>query len=579
MSATSPAVIPQARDGASPELAPLRRERDRFAAFSFCVADILLELDDAQTIVFATGAVKALLHQAPDALAGRRLVEIASREYAGLVNAVLSSAREQNRMSPVSIRLGGQNGPTPPLQTTGYYLPNLPGLGGRYYLALRLDTAQLGPPRQRNPETGLLDTNGFADSVARRLSRDSDADLKVTLVQVGNLETLRRKLDEESRKALMVTIGAYLRASSLDGDSAGQFDSDHFGLLRSGEASIAPVCRQLREFSRSIDPDGVGLDIADADFSPEAIGLDPSALSRRDIARVLVHAINAFDADDEDLNIDDMARSLGTVARATVGRIARFRTTVAEGAFSPAFQPIVDIATGRPHHFEALARFSHDSEASPGTDIRFAEDLGLITEFDLKMTGKVIDWLRTSNKLGMRYHIAVNLSGRSLSSRAFVERLLVLLDEAGDVREQVLFEVTETARIEAVTKVSAVLGRLRELGHRICLDDFGAGAATFQYLRAFDVDIVKLDGALVHEAATSHKGKAFLGAIVGMCEELGIATVAEMVESEQMMRVVRDAGVPLAQGFFLGRPAADVSAYEAPRPTCFEDRKNSRLAS
>lgn len=560
------------------EAESLRRDRDRFAALAFCAADILFELDDAQEIVFATGAVQALLGRAPDQLIGRPLAEVATPEYGGLVRAVLSGARAQNRMNPVSVRLQGATAPTPPLQTSGYFLPNLPQVGGRYYLAMRLDADQIGPARNRDPVSGLLDANDFSRSVARRLGRDglNEPQLKMTLVQVGNLEVLRRRLDEEARTALTATIGAYLRANSVDGDTAGQFDSERFGVLRDGTESIAPVWRHLREFSRAIDPQGVGVDIADADFDPKSLGIDNAELSRDDIARVLIHAINAFDtAHQGDVTLDDMSRDLSGIALTTMERIKRFRKTVKDGSFKPVFQPIVDIASGRPHHFEALARFPSDPALSPGSDIQFAEDVGLITEFDLKMTRKVIEWLRSSNKMGMRYNIAINLSGRSLMSRAFVKTLLKLLENAGDVRHQILFELTESARIAALTQVAALINQLRNAGHIICLDDFGAGASTFHYLRAFDVDVVKIDGSLVHEAVSSHKGMAFLTAIVGICDDLGIVTVAEKIETARALEIVRQAGVTLAQGHLFGEPTSEVSAFDAPRPSCFEGRRRA----
>jgi EAL domain-containing protein (putative c-di-GMP-specific phosphodiesterase class I) len=557
------------------ETDPVRRERDRFAAFAFCAADVLLELDTSQTVVFATGAVKALLGRPPEDLVGRRLPELASPEYSGLVSAVLSSARAQTRMNPVAIRLAGEHGPTPPLLTTGYFLPRLPHIGGHDYLALRLDTDQLSPGRERHAESGLLDTQSFASAVSRHLARP-DRELKVTLVQVGNLDTLRRKLDEESRKALMATVGAYLKASSVDGDSAVQFGEERFGLLHDRNDSIAPVWKQLREFTRAIDPDGVGVDIADSDLDLAALEAGGEGLSQSDIARVLVHAVSAFDVEDMgDTGLDAMTRDLGAVARSAADRIRRFRKTIADGSFMCAFQPIVDVATRRPHHFEALARFSGDAGISAGSEIAFAEEIGLIGEFDLKMVAKVVEWLRTTNRLGMRYHIAINISGRSLSSGRFLADLLALLEDADDVRRQILFELTETSRIGPVTRAAAAVTRLRALGHNVCLDDFGAGAATFQYLRAFDVDVVKIDGALVHEAVHGRKGMAFLTAVVGMCEDLGIITVAEMVEDEHTLEVVREAGVTLAQGLLFGAPATDVSAYEAPRPFNFEGSRRT----
>ena len=104
---------------------------------------------------------------------------------------------------------------------------------------------------------------------------------------------------------------------------------------------------------------------------------------------------------------------------------------------------------------------------------------------------------------------------------------------------------------------------LRAASHVVCLDDFGAGAAAFQYLRALEVDVVKIDGVYVREALTKPRGKAFLKAMVGLCRDLDIAVVAEMVEDEKTVTFVRECGVQFAQGHLFGAPVLTTELPQA----------------
>jgi EAL domain-containing protein (putative c-di-GMP-specific phosphodiesterase class I) len=114
--------------------------------------------------------------------------------------------------------------------------------------------------------------------------------------------------------------------------------------------------------------------------------------------------------------------------------------------------------------------------------------------------------------------------------------------------------------------VSHVVRGLRDAGHKVCLDDFGAGASAFHYLRALEVDVVKIDGVYVRDALKTGKGQAFLKAMTGLCNDLGIATVAEMVESTNALAFLRACGVAYGQGYLFGRPSEDIRDFSRPRP-------------
>ncbi len=231
------------------------------------------------------------------------------------------------------------------------------------------------------------------------------------------------------------------------------------------------------------------------------------------------------------------------------------------------FQPIIDTRTGAIHHYEALARFPTICGAqSPYEQITFAEETGLIADFDLAMTRKVLDWLASGAALNGETCVAVNISGKSLGSTACLSALDVLLRENAWARGRLMFEITESAHLGNLAAANAFVQHLRRQGFPVCLDDFGAGAANFEYLSSLEIDIVKLDGAAVRGARSAHKGRAFLKALVGLCRELGVVTVAEMIEDEAALEFVRGCGVHFVQGYLFGRPAPDVRAFRSAIP-------------
>src|SRR5690606_7138657 len=126
---------------------------------------------------------------------------------------------------------------------------------------------------------------------------------------------------------------------------------------------------------------------------------------------------------------------------------------------------------------------------------------------------------------------------------------------------RLMFEVTETARIDDLGRANAFLQDLRRAGHRVCLDDFGSGQASFQYLRSLKVDLVKIDGSYVRNALKTDDDRKFLRAIIQLCNSLGIITVGEMIENEATANFLRSNGVQYGQGYLFGRPSVDISDF------------------
>jgi EAL domain-containing protein (putative c-di-GMP-specific phosphodiesterase class I) len=240
----------------------------------------------------------------------------------------------------------------------------------------------------------------------------------------------------------------------------------------------------------------------------------------------------------------------GFVSAATA-RTATLRRTLVERRFRLAFQPIVALADRTVHHYEALLR----PHPAPGGASHAASDL--VTLAEMVGLAEDLDWavFETVREAALRTGaaIAFNLSGYSVQSPAFRSRLLAALDQPASPR--LLAEVTETAEIEDEAAAAETIQALRARGIPVCLDDFGAGAAAFRYLRRFPVDHVKIDGAYVRQAAESERDRGFVAAMVDLSLTVGAEAIAEQVETEAVAEAMRALRVRYGQGWVFGRPA------------------------
>jgi EAL domain-containing protein (putative c-di-GMP-specific phosphodiesterase class I) len=544
----------------------MRTERDRFAALAFCWADILLELDGETVVVYAAGATRALIGRDAHDLIGKSLHNFVVPEDRPRLEGLLSVACSRGRIENQSVRLRGKKGPTPPLALTGYRLDDL---NGHYFLALRTSfTAHADDERTglvRDRATGLYDSDSFVEMVTRHLaSAGGNAHRLMTLIALPGYEELRERLGAGSERELLANVGACLEAGSADGDAAGRIDSDRYGLVHRPDLDIVALQGQITELTRKADPSAEGTSVKSA-----TIDIDRDLANPEEIASGLMYTINRFRSfKGSDFNLNCLSTSISNLAKEAIESIAEFKHLIAHADFEIAFQPIIGVRSGRIHHYEALARFpARYGRRTTYEHVTFAEETGLIADFDLTVARKAIDSLRTKTPLNSKTCIAVNVSGQSVNSLSFLARLDALLKEHPWSPGRLMFEITESARMQDLSAANTFIQRLRNQGYPVCLDDFGAGAANFEYLTTLDVDIVKFDGPALRSARRAQKGKAFLKAFVGLCRDLGIATVAEMIDDESALKFVRECGLQYAQGYLLGRPSTDIHAFKNMVPT------------
>jgi PAS domain S-box-containing protein len=549
-------TAPASRDGAgrsngsggtesvSP-LKELREDRDRFVAFAFAAADLLVQLDGDHRVRFASGAAQALLGVAAAVLPGRDFMDFIDPRDAAYFRRLLSTLLTRGRIEPVAVFLRRTDGRQFRVTVGGCCVP---GKGQDFHLSFtRLAAGFPVSDEDRDPQTGLLSPAAFSDAAARiALSPINPVGNQMVMLHVGGLAALQDGLSEDARAQMRGEMAGLLRSASMGGDAAAQLDHETFSVVQTKGVDTTELRFGLEAVARSVSPD------AELSITAATVALDAGALGDQDAGRALAYCIKQFaETKGAGFTMSSLSDGFSEMVNQTIARVTAVRSTLSDGKFTLVFQPIVNLGDNALHHFEVLTRFAPGQ--SPYDLIAFSEEVGLAEELDLAVCERA---LRVARKQQIPHILALNLSGRSIQSSAFITRLLALVTELAPDQRKVMFEITESAAIRNLEDAEAVIRMLRRRGHPLCLDDFGAGFSAFTYLRRFEVDFVKLDGEFLSAAYTRARDAALIKSLTRLCRDLRCATIGEKIESATEAKVACDMGVDFGQGYFFGKPTA-----------------------
>jgi EAL domain-containing protein (putative c-di-GMP-specific phosphodiesterase class I) len=234
-----------------------------------------------------------------------------------------------------------------------------------------------------------------------------------------------------------------------------------------------------------------------------------------------------------------------------IAGLGEIRRAFAEDRFELHAQPIVDLATGETVQRELLIRMRapDGSLIAPGSFLPAAEKYGAIRDID--------HWViaQGAGHAAKGIDVEINISAASIGDPGLIAVIEAELERTGADPSRLVFEITETALIEQTDIAVALAERLRTLGCRFALDDFGSGYGGFHYLKHLPMDFLKIDREFVRDAMNSEGDQHVIRAIVGLAQGFGLQTIAEGVEDQETLDLLREFGVDHAQGFHLGRPA------------------------
>jgi EAL domain-containing protein (putative c-di-GMP-specific phosphodiesterase class I) len=235
------------------------------------------------------------------------------------------------------------------------------------------------------------------------------------------------------------------------------------------------------------------------------------------------------------------------------------RRAIEENEFVVHYQPIVSLQTGAVWGVEALVRWEHPERGLLGPDefVPVAEESGLVVPMgELVLEDacrRAVEWQREFPRTSP-LALSVNLSGRQLRRPDLHEVIGLALTESGLPASSLGLDITETVYISAPDANTAALDRLRALGIRISLDDFGSGYSSLSYLKRLPADILKIDKSFTKGLGVEVEDTAIVQTVIDLAHILGMEVVAEGVEIEEQETLLKEMGCDFAQGFYLSKP-------------------------
>ena len=528
---------------ATPEEAAEARARERLRAFAFAAADMLVETTKGGLITFATGSFQQLSNQPARAMIGRNIATLISPGDQPAFAMAQALAPVRGRMPPMVLHLAD------PARSPALVAARaVPGEEAR--LCFIIGPVPLPAPERGDLAAAIQTPADFAREAESHMHNGGTGPLG--LVEVQGWQAVKNHLSAAEQQRLRHGLTTLMGDCGPDARGS-ELAEGRFGVLGLAHNGMDGLVRKLEQFlSRS-----AARNIARVHGTEMSLESGPMGAATAN--RVLRYAVSRFTSEGTAgvTSVGGSGGLTGILAQAEL-RTQSVRAALAGHRFRLLFQPVVSLATRAVHHYEALLR----PIATPGMPmgsiqefVTFAEAVGLSDVMDLAVMEQALMALRSAPGVS----VAVNLSGLSLQSPDFAQRLFGLLAEmrlppgtAGKPR--LLVELTETAEIDDLATASATWAKLRELGVGLCLDDFGAGAAAFRYLQQFRVDYVKIDGSFVQAAQQGPRERGIVQAIVELAKSAGAKTVAEMIETDEQATLMRELGVDHGQGWLFGKP-------------------------
>ena len=394
-------------------------------------------------------------------------------------------------------------------------------------------------------------TDALAESVKVRAE---DEVVALLLFDVDGQRDVNESMGHAAGNQLLAEVARRLRGIADPGALVGRIGGDEFVVtLRApsidATVELATAMREQLRGPMTVDKLTLDLDTAVGVAVYPDHGSDPETLLQRaelaaNAAKVLPYGVQLFHP------------ALESRAVRRLGIAADLRQALDDGDLEVYFQPKVTLADRHLVGVECLARWQHPAhgEVAPEDFVAVAEHTGQLSRLTEVVLNEGLRRCREWADADRPLSIAINLSVRTLLDSRFPDQVAEMLTRYGVAAAQVTFEISEPGMLNDIERVLPTLYRLRDLGVRLSVDDFGTGASSLSYLRQWPVHEVKIDDSFVQGMATDSGDLAIVRAVISLSREFGLTVVAEGVESELTLELLEEMGCEIGQGYLFSRP-------------------------
>ena len=425
---------------------------------------------------------------------------------------------------------------------------------------------QLSYQASHDALTGLINRREFENKLVTALDKSiSNPELNHALLymDLDQFKVVNDTFGHNAGDELLGQISELVQANIRSTDTLARLGGDEFGILleRCTEERALEVAEAIRAAveSHRFDWKGsfmsvrcsIGVVLVNNDSEDVASVMssaDVACYSAKDMGRNQTHLYQDSDA---------------SVRHEEMKWVSRITSAVEDNRLELFYQPIIGIGrhnTNARGHYELLLRMrDEDGELiQPNLFIPAAERYNLMSTLDRWVIREALSQLADRNPEAetARFMLAINLSGTSLSEDRFLDFVTEELTKQKLPNGAICFEITETAAISNLSRVIHFMQSLKKLGCKFSLDDFGSGLSSFTYLKNLPVDYLKIDGQFIRNVAEDRVDESMVRAINQVGQAMGIETIAERVETREVLDKLSALGVEFAQGYFIARPTS-----------------------
>lgn len=519
--------------------------RNRFIAFAFASGDLFLEIDQHGNIEYAVGAAQSLVGKNDSELIGMNWLQLFTNTDRDVLKSMARKVEDGTRRGPVLADINPEITKRKKVFLNAIKMPHSKML----YITMGHNSIMMnkiaGTMREVQ-DAEILDKNNFlyAAQDAIDAAKEMDQDLDITFLDLNASAQEKYRYGDENWEDMKDDIAKMLKSRSVDGNAAAEVSDGRYSVIHDKNFDPEMLFDQVQKIAKKKDPSGDGLDV----FF-KSVSSDVEGLSDKEATRALIYTINEFERQGSELSVDTLNGAFKEYMNENAEKIKEFESFIKNLDFKLHFQPIVNLETLEASHYEMLCRFD-DGDTLEW--VMFGEDVGMAPEFDIAVCERAIKYI-SRNPPTDKTRFAINISGQSIQDLNFFKDLKKLLENSNNVKDKVIFEITESSEIQQLDVVNGFITELQESGFRVALDDFGAGSASFRYLQNLNVDYVKIDGQYVRKILTSQRDLAMVKNLTQMCIDMDIKVIAEFVEDLEQAKLLKEIGVDYCQGYFFGK--------------------------
>jgi diguanylate cyclase (GGDEF)-like protein len=406
--------------------------------------------------------------------------------------------------------------------------------------------------------TGLANRRLFHDRLDQAFlsAQRSGSGFSLMLLDLDRFKEINDTLGHQTGDAVLQHLAARLKDVARASDTVARLGGDEFALVLQGAHDGTSALFVAERIRRAFDEPFVVEDLTLQLETSIGIAIFPrhgedaeQLLKRADIALYAskdAHAPVVYASEHDQHSADGL------------GLVAQIRKAIENGELIVHFQPEVELASGETRRVEALVRWEHPERGLllPEMFIPLACQSALVRPITRYVLDVALRQCRAWQDAGINVGVAINLAERDLTDSRLEEEVSEALRRWKIEPELLELEIPESAVMSERDRIHKLLARLSDRGVRVAVDDFGSGYASLSHLKQLPVDVLKIDKSFVQNIGTDAEDDAIVRSTIDLAHSLGIAVVAEGVESEEVLNRLTTLGCDMAQGFCLARPAA-----------------------